>query len=41
MNTFFFFLQASIRTFSVPLMFVSMVLTGLSTINRTPTAAAR
>ena len=41
MSTFFFFLLASVRTFSVPLMLVSMVLTGLSTMSRTPTAAAR
>ena len=39
--TFFFFLFASSRTFSVPLMFVSMVRIGLSTISLTPTAAAR
>jgi methyl-accepting chemotaxis protein len=35
------FLAASARTISVPRMFVSIVRTGLSTINRTPTAAAR
>ena len=41
MSTFFFFLFASFSTISVPWTLVSMVLTGLSTISRTPTAAAR
>ena len=40
-STFFFFLLASFSTISVPCTLVSMVLTGLSTISRTPTAAAR
>ena len=39
--TFFFFLLASFSSISVPWTFVSMVLTGLSTMSRTPTAAAR
>ena len=40
-STFFFFLLASFSTISVPCTLVSMVLTGLSTMSRTPTAAAR
>jgi hypothetical protein len=40
-RTFFFFLLASFSTISVPWTLVSMVLTGLSTMSRTPTAAAR
>ena len=40
-STFFRFLLASFSTISVPCTFVSMVLTGLSTMRRTPTAAAR
>ncbi len=41
MSTFFFFLLALASTTSVPCTLVSMVRTGLSTIRRTPTAAAR
>src|SRR6266480_258626 len=37
----FLFFAASSRTISVPLMFVSIVRTGLSTMSLTPTAAAR
>ena len=40
-RTFFFFLLAIASKTSVPRTFVSMVLTGLSTISFTPTAAAR
>ena len=39
--TFFFFLLASFSSISVPWTLVSMVFTGLSTMSRTPTAAAR
>ena len=40
-STFLRFLLASFSTISVPCTLVSIVLTGLSTISRTPTAAAR
>jgi hypothetical protein len=41
MNTSFFFFAACRRITSVPCTLVSMVCTGFSTINLTPTAAAR
>ena len=41
MSTFLRFLLAVASTTSVPCTFVSIVRTGLSTIRRTPTAAAR